>query len=171
MTPLREWLRVLDAKAPYDGPYDVEGAGYAVDDEGTITVTLNLGMVLDFYHLELACKSPASWDLWHMDSAVCHVDVERIGEGVRFETGFVGVDASDLEVRVQAPEGGPNGAAASFLVEKVTVDTKAGADMFAVTFLMAQGSRLVFDARGWALWSGEEATAPTRPSQVTFSNV
>ncbi len=101
-------------------------------------------------------------------TAVCHVDVERFGAGVRFETGFVGVDASDIEVRMQvdgSPSAGPT------LVRKVTVDTKAGADMFAVTFLMADGSRLVFGPQGWALWSGEEAAAPSRPSGVTFSNV
>src|SRR5689334_1910696 len=78
-------VRVEGVRDPHDGPYDLEGSGYRLSDDGGIVVRLSLGMRYDFYALEAPCRAPLRWELWHLDSAVMHVEPECIGKGVGFD--------------------------------------------------------------------------------------
>lgn len=137
---------------PYEGPYDVEGTGYRLTGDGMVAVYLDLGMLYDFFRLELACTLPASWELWHMDSAVYHVDPERKKQGVAFaSTLLLSIDARELRVLVHTPAG-----ERAFLGAVVLIETNEGGSRFVLTFSLAADTRLEFDHEGWTLHQDKE---------------
>jgi len=150
ITPVLERCLRIEMEPPYDGPYDVEGTGYSLTDDGGVAVYLQLGRLYDFYRLELACTLPASWDLWHLDSAVYHVDPECLQEGVVFaSTVLLSVDAKELRIVIHTPAG-----ERAFSGAVILVETASSGSWFVVTFRLTADTRLVFDRDGWTLHDG-----------------
>lgn len=55
------------------GPFDLEEIEYSFSED-VFTLLLRLGYVYDFYLLKFIAAESVSWELWHLDSAVMHVD-------------------------------------------------------------------------------------------------
>ena len=154
ITPVLEGCVRIEIEPPYDGPYDAEGTGYWLTDGGGVAVCLKLGRLYDFYRLELACTLPASWDLWHLDSAVYHVDPECLQEGVVFaSTVLLSMDAKELRAVIQTPAG-----ELAFSGAVILIETASSGSWFVVTFRLTADTRLVFDHDGWTLHDGAGVT-------------
>lgn len=137
----------IGEKPPYDGPYDVDRTGYMLTDDGGIAVYLGLGKHLDFYRLEVVCTVPPSWHLWHLDSAVRHVDPECIGEDLVFRSeAILSVNAKGLRVVVQTPA-----SERSFPGVVILVETRDEDGHYELTFRLTDQVRLVFERTGWTL--------------------
>jgi hypothetical protein len=133
-------VRVEGVPAPYDGPYDLEGSGYRLSDDGGIVVRLRLGMLYDFYALEAPCRLPLRWELWHLDSAVCHVDPECIQEGAVFDAPPVELACEELQLIVRTPT-----------IERRFEGMQVAISPLEITFRLDLETRLVLAAEGWTL--------------------
>jgi len=162
---LRKCIKVATER-PHDGPYDVDDTGYWIASQGGMVVFVNLGLKLDFYRLALPCKLPAVWDLWHMDSAVRHVDPEIIKEGVTFDSSLLlSISAKELRAVIGTPDG-----ERKFLGAVILVETADAGARFEVTFRFTEETRLVFDRQGWTLHEGSNVTRH-EALQVVFSKL
>jgi hypothetical protein len=133
-------VRVEGVRAPYDGPYDLEGGGYTLSDDGGIVVRLRLGMLYDFYALEAPCRTPLCWELWHLDSAVMHVDPGCIEKGVGFDAPPVAFEGEELRLVVRTPTG-----------ERRFEGMQVAISPIEIAFRLALETRLVLAAGGWRL--------------------
>lgn len=62
------------------GPYDLDKLTYAMHEDGALELGIQLGWVYDIYLLRIVTGQATSWDLWHQDSAVIHVDERKVAE-------------------------------------------------------------------------------------------
>jgi hypothetical protein len=144
----------IATEPPYDGPYDVDCTGYLLTVDGGIAVYLGLGKNLDFYRLEVVCTLPPSWELWHVDSAVCHVDPAWVEKDVVFQSALLlSADAKELRVVVKTAAG-----ERTFLGAVILVETRDEGAQFELTFRLTEDTRLVFDRAGWTLHHNQEIT-------------
>lgn len=73
------FVRFPGAKDFPEGPYDLDRLTIEAG-ETSVELLLQLGWVYDIYLLRLSAGSAVAWELWHVDSAVMHVEESRIAE-------------------------------------------------------------------------------------------
>ena len=74
MTVLEDFIKFRPAGNDFPaGPFDLEEIEYSFSED-VFTLLLRLGYVYDFYLLKFIAGESVSWELWHLDSAVMHVD-------------------------------------------------------------------------------------------------
>ena len=79
MTLLSNFITFPEATTFPAGPYDLNGLMVTENEDLSFQIILKLGFVFDIYHLILR-TTPTTWELWHEDSAVMHVDAARVAD-------------------------------------------------------------------------------------------
>jgi hypothetical protein len=136
---LEDFVWFPNASGFPSGPFDLEGVEYS--DNGIFSLDFRLGFVYDFYLLKFTVSDCVRWELWHLDSAVMHVEEEKEADNPPFQWAPFSL-ACDLPLHVEV---------AGQIVEDraVRMSTRSTPSGFAIEFETASGEKVALTEAGW----------------------
>jgi len=139
---LEDFIWFPDAQGFPSGPFDLESIEYS--DTGCFTLFFRLGFVYDFYLLKFTVLDSVTWELWHLDSAVMHVDEEKEADNPVFQCKPLTISC-DMQMPVWMDERQMECRAVRMRMEAENGD-------FAIRFEFDTGQQMVLTKAGWQGW-------------------
>lgn len=102
MTLVSNFITFPEAGTFPAGPYDLDELMIAENKDHQLQFTFQLGFVYDIYLLKIHVKKPASWELWHHDSAVMHVESVKVADCPLFHCNSYFTDC-EFTLTLQSP--------------------------------------------------------------------